>query len=38
MTLLAGAIVAGAHGTAATRRDTNDPALRRLLGVDAQRR
>jgi Family of unknown function (DUF6297) len=33
--LLAGAIVAGTQGTAATRRDTNDPALRRLLGVDA---
>jgi hypothetical protein len=32
--LLAGAIVAGTQGTAATRRDTNDPALRRLLGVD----
>jgi len=34
-TLLAGAIAAGTQGTAATRRDTNDPALRRLLGVGA---
>jgi len=34
--LLAGAIAAGTQGTAATRRDTNDPALRRLLGVDAE--
>jgi hypothetical protein len=34
--LLAGAIVAGLHGTAATRRDTNDQALRRMLGVDAR--
>ena len=33
--LLAGAIAAGTQGTAATRRDSNDPALRRLLGVDA---
>ena len=33
--LLAGALAAGTQGTAATRRDTNDPALRRLLGVDA---
>ena len=32
--LLAGGIVAGLHGTAATRRDTNDQALRRMLGVD----
>jgi hypothetical protein len=31
--LLAGAIAAGVQGTAATRRDTNDPALSRLLGV-----
>jgi Family of unknown function (DUF6297) len=34
-TLLAGAMAAGTQGTAATRRDTNDPTLRRLLGVDA---
>jgi hypothetical protein len=34
--LLAGAMAAGTQGTAATRRDTNDPALRRLLGVDAE--
>ena len=34
--LLAGAIVAGLHGTATTRRDTNDYALRRMLGVDAR--
>ena len=34
--LLAGAIAAGTQGTAATRRDSNDPALRRLLGVDAE--
>ncbi len=33
--LLAGAIAAGTQGTAATRRDSNDPALRRLLGADA---
>jgi Family of unknown function (DUF6297) len=33
--LLAGAVAAGTQGTAATRRDTNDPTLRRLLGVDA---
>ena len=36
LTLLAGAIVAGLHGTATTRRDTNDQALRRMLGVDAR--
>jgi hypothetical protein len=34
-TLLAGAMAAGTQGTAAARRDTNDPTLRRLLGVDA---
>jgi hypothetical protein len=34
--LLAGAIAAGTQGTTATRRDTNDPALRRLLGADAR--
>ena len=34
--LLAGAMAAGTQGTAATRRDTNDPALRRLLGADAE--
>ncbi|MBV9451946.1 MAG: hypothetical protein JO345_39280 [Streptosporangiaceae bacterium] len=33
-TLLAGALAAGTQGTAATRRDSYDPALRRLLGVD----
>jgi hypothetical protein len=33
--LLAGAMAAGTQGTAAIRRDTNDPALRRILGVDA---
>ena len=32
--LLAGAIVAGLHGTATTRRDTNDQTLRRMLGID----
>jgi hypothetical protein len=31
----AGGIVAGLHGTATTRRDTNDQALRRMLGIDA---
>jgi hypothetical protein len=31
--LLAGGIAAGVQGTAATRRDTNDPALSRLFGV-----
>lgn len=34
-TLLAGAMAAGTQGTTAIRRDSNDPALRRLLGVDA---
>jgi hypothetical protein len=34
--LLAGAISAGVQGTAATRRDTSDHTLYRLLGVDAQ--
>jgi uncharacterized protein DUF6297 len=33
--LLAGAMAAGTQGTAAIRRDTNDPVLGRLLGVDA---
>jgi len=33
--LLAGAMAAGTQGTAALRRDVNDPALSRLLGVDA---
>ena len=28
-------MAAGTQGTGATRRDTNDPALRRLLGADA---
>jgi hypothetical protein len=32
--LLVGAIAAGVQGTAGTRRDTNDPTLFRLLGVD----
>jgi hypothetical protein len=32
--LLAGGIVAALHGTATTRRDTNDQALRRMLGID----
>jgi len=36
LTLVAGGIVAGLHGTATTRRDTNDQALRRMLGVDAR--
>lgn len=35
-TMLAGALAAGTQGTAATRRDTHDPTLRRLLGVDAR--
>jgi Family of unknown function (DUF6297) len=34
--LLTGAIAAGTQGTAALRRDANDPALGRLLGVDAR--
>jgi hypothetical protein len=34
--LLAGGIVAGLHGIATTRRDTNDQTLRRMLGVDAR--
>jgi hypothetical protein len=34
--LLAGAITVGTQGTTAARRDTNDPTLRRLLGVSAQ--
>jgi Family of unknown function (DUF6297) len=34
--LIGGAIAAGVQGTAATRRDTSDPALFRLLGVDPQ--
>jgi hypothetical protein len=32
--LLAGGIVAALHGTATTRRDTNDQTLRRMLGID----
>ena len=32
--LACGAIAAGVQGTAATRRDTDDPALFRLLGLD----
>jgi Family of unknown function (DUF6297) len=34
-TLLAGAIAAGSQGTAALKRDANDPTLHRLLGVAA---
>jgi hypothetical protein len=34
--LLAGAIAAGTPGTAALRRDANDPALRRMLGVGSR--
>ena len=33
--LIAGAVAVGAQGTTATKRDQDDPALRRLLGVDA---
>jgi Family of unknown function (DUF6297) len=33
--LIAGALAAGLQGTTATKRDQDDPALRRLLGVDA---
>jgi hypothetical protein len=33
--LIAGACAAGSQGTTATKRDQDDPALRRLLGVDA---
>ncbi len=32
--LIAGALAVGAQGTTATKRDQDDPALRRLLGVD----
>jgi Family of unknown function (DUF6297) len=32
--LIAGALAAGSQGTTATKRDQDDPALRRLLGVD----
>ncbi|MCW2892460.1 MAG: hypothetical protein JWO75_1949 [Actinomycetia bacterium] len=35
--LIAGAVAAGAQGTTATKRDQDDPALLRLLGVDAGR-
>jgi Family of unknown function (DUF6297) len=35
VTLLAGAVAAGSQGTAAIKRDQDDAALRRLLGVDA---
>jgi hypothetical protein len=35
--LLAGALAAGTQGTTASKRDLNDPALRRLLGVSAAR-
>jgi Family of unknown function (DUF6297) len=34
--LLTGAVAAGTQGTTATRRDTNDPTLRRLFGVGAR--
>jgi MFS family permease len=33
--LIAGALAVGSQGTTATKRDQDDPALRRLLGVDA---
>jgi hypothetical protein len=33
--LIAGALAVGSQGTVATKRDQDDPALRRLLGVDA---
>ncbi len=33
--LLAGGLAAGVQGTTASKRDLNDPALRRMLGVDA---
>jgi len=33
--LLAGALAAGTQGTTGSKRDLNDPALRRMLGVDA---
>jgi hypothetical protein len=33
--LMAGAVAVGAQGTIATKRDQDDPALLRLLGVDA---
>jgi hypothetical protein len=33
--LIAGAVAVGAQGTIATKRDQDDPALLRLLGVDA---
>jgi hypothetical protein len=32
--LLAGALAAGTQGTTATKRDLNDPGLRRMFGVD----
>jgi hypothetical protein len=35
--LIAGAVAVGAQGTTATKRDQDDPALRRLLGVDTGR-
>jgi hypothetical protein len=34
-TLIAGALAVGSQGTTAAKRDQDDPALRRLLGVDA---
>jgi len=33
--LIAGAVAVGSQGTTATKRDQDDPALLRLLGVDA---
>lgn len=33
--LLAGALAAGTQGTVGTKRDLNDPALRRMMGVDS---
>jgi hypothetical protein len=35
--LIAGAVAVGSQGTTATKRDQDDPALLRLLGVDAGR-
>ena len=35
--LIAGAVAVGSQATTATKRDQDDPALRRLLGVDAGR-
>ena len=35
--LIAGAVAVGSQGTTTTKRDQDDPALLRLLGVDAGR-